>query len=168
MGKTKDRIIKKLGGYTRKEHQELWIEYMAEFKRKNAEIEKNSALASINSDLRSELQDARATLAGLQILKAKIKTIRTKTTIPRMLRSEKELKRETTEKTAKAVTKLLNEVYAAGEFVVVDMNDNGNKIEITATLSVLEGGVIDEKTQLPQDAGRTGDSRESGEAPQND
>ena len=167
MGKTKDRIIKKLGGYTRKEHKELWLEYMTEFKRKNAEIEKNSALASINSDLRSELQDARATLAGLQILKAKIKTIRTTATIPRMLRSEKEIKREITDKTAKVVTKLLNEVYAAGEFVVVDVNDKGNKFEITATLSVLEGGVINE-TQLSKDSGGTGGTQESNEDQEND
>ena len=167
MSKFKDRIIKKLGGYTQSEHRELWEEYITELQARNHSDNKNTELAIINGRLTAQLQDALATIAGLQILKTKIETFRAEATVPKMLRSEKELKREISDKTAKAVTKLLNEVYAAGEFVVVDVNDKGNKFEITATLSVLEGGVINE-TQLSKDSGGTGGTQESNEDQEND
>lgn len=168
MSKFKDRMIKKFGGYTQSEHRELWEEYITELKAKDDANNRNSELCGVIGNLTAQLRDARATLAGLQILKTKIETFRAEATFPKMLRSEKELKREIENKKQKVLINLFNDLISQGRSIVVDVNDKGNKYEITATMSVLEGGVINEETQLSQDAGGTGDSRESGETPQND
>ena len=164
----KNWIIKKLGGWTEEQYRMLTDQYRTEAILCDDFSKKNNVLSVDNELLSKELQDCRDTLAGLEILKTKIETFRAETTVPKMLRSEKELKREIDAKTQKVLMSLYNDLVSQGRFIVVDMKDKGNKFEVSATVSVLEGGVINEETQLSQDTGGTGDSRESGETPQND
>ena len=168
MSEFKDRVIKKLGGHTHEDYMEMYGGYKRIVELLDMERNKNEGLSRGADVLKTMLQDARGTIAGLEILKTKIETFRAEATVPKMLRSEKELKREIENKKQKALLGLYNDLLSQERFIIVNVNDKGNKYEITATVSVLEGGVINEETQLSQNAGGTGDSREGGQTPQND
>ena len=164
----KDWIINKLGGHSHEDYMEMHSGYKRVVELLDKERKKNEGLSRGADVLKEALHDARATLAGLEILKGKIETFRAEAAVPKMMLSEKELKREIENKKQKAVMSLYSDILSQGRFIVVDVKDKGNKYEITATVSVLEGGVINEGTQLSENAGGAGDSQEGGEAPQND
>ncbi len=166
--RAKDKIIKKLGGWTDREFTKLYEDLRITSDQLDDEQGKNVNLSGVIESLRSQLKDARDTLSGLQILKAKIETFRAEGTIPRIGRNEKQLKQRVEEKKNQLLLSLFNDILAQGRFVVIGVNEKPNKVELSATVSILEGGVINEETKLSQNAGGTGNSRKGGEAPQND
>ena len=172
----KDWIIKKLGGYTAVAYDELQgyheetKEDLSTLTREyNQLYEAHGKLSRLHVRLAEEYKECRDILAGLQILKTKIETFRAEAAAPKMMRSEKELKREIENKKQKAVMSLYNDILSQGRFIVVDVKDKGNKYEVTATVSVLEGGVINaQDTQLSEDAGTAGGTQKSDESSQDD
>ena len=165
----KNWIIKKLGGWTEEQYRMLTDQYRTMAILCDNFSKENHVLANTNEALSKELQDCHDTLAGLEILKTKIETFRAEAAVPKMMRSEKELKREVENKTQKALMSLYNDLLSQGRFIIVDVKDKGNKYEITATVSVLEGGVINvEDAQLPENAGAAGGTQEGDESSKDD
>lgn len=166
--RAKDKIIKKLGGWTDREFTNLYENLRITSDQLDDEQGKNVNLSGVIESLRSQLKDARDTLAGLQILKAKIETFRAEGTIPRCGRNEKQLKQRVEEKKNQLLLSLFNDILAQGRFVVIGVNEKPNKVELSAAVSILEGGVINAETKLPDDPGREGDAQEGNEDPQDD
>ena len=172
----KDWFIKKLGGYTAASYKELQG-YHSEAKEDLHTLSKEYAtlsrahrkLQELHIKLVEEYKDCRDILAGLEILKKKIETFRAEGAIPRIGRSEKQLKQRIEEKKNQLLLSLFNDVLAQGRFIVVDVNETPNKVELSATVSVLEGGVINvEDAQLPENAGAAGGTQEGDESQKDD
>ena len=154
----KDWIIKKLGGATGDEYQKTFDKLVS------AETRADN-LAYVNKCMRFELVSARDTIAGFEILKTKIETFRAEGSVPRAGRSVKQLQQRVDEKKVQVVSSLVNDLLDQKRFIVIDVDEKSNKVEVKATISVLEGGVINgEEAQLSKDQRGTGESRESGEA----
>lgn len=181
--KIKDWIIKKLGGWTDGEYIVIrnyltdkirisnnLADDLAQNKMALEELSKShSALSSLHVRLAEEYEDCRDTLAGLEILKTKIETFQAKGAFPYSGRSGKQLQYRIAEKKTAVVNKLISDILQQNRFFVIEVNEESNKVEVSATISVLEGGVISGKeAQLPQVGAGAGDSRKSGETPQDD
>ena len=179
----KNWLIKKLGGWTDAEHAVMSNDLKSESKKSNAlayELDQtkqalahvsksHSALSSFHARLAEEYEECRDTLVGLEILKTKIETFQAKGAFPYSGRSGKQLQYRIAEKKTAVVNKLISDILQQNRFFVIEVNEESNKVEVSATISVLEGGVISGKeAQLPQDGAGAGDSRKSGETPQND
>ena len=144
----KNWIIKKLGGWTEKQYRMLAEQYRTQAIMCDNASTKNHVLARTNEDLVKKLQDCRDTLAGLEILKTKIDTFRATAKVLKLDRTEKQIRKEIEVKKAQATTSLISDLFMRDRFVVINVQDKGNHYEVTATVSVLEGGVINEETQL--------------------
>ena len=164
--KIKEWIIRKLGGYTAEEFGGMVRDYLSKIESIN---DKLSYANSNYSLLCKQYLDQQETLEGLEILKTKIETFQAKGAFPYSGRSGKQLQYRIAEKKTAVVNKLVSDILQQNRFFVIEVNEESNKVEVSATISVLEGGVISGKeAQLPQDGAGAGDSRKSGETPQND
>ena len=164
--KIKKWIIRKLGGYTAEEFGGMVRDYLSKIESIN---DKLSYANSNYSLLCKQYLEQQETLEGLEILKTKIETFQAKGAFPYSGRSGKQLQYRITEKKTAVVNKLVSDILQQNRFFVIEVNEESNKVEVSATISVLEGGVISGKeAQLPQDGAGAGDSRKSGETPQND
>ena len=164
--KIKEWIIRKLGGYTAVEFGSMVRDYLIK-------IESiNDKLSNANSDyslLVRQYLDQKETLEGLKILNTKIETFQANGAFPYSGRSGKQLQYRIAEKKTAVVNKLISDILQQNRFFVIEVNEESNVVEVSATISVLEGGVISGKeAQLPQDGAGAGDPRESGETPQDD
>lgn len=164
--KIKEWIIRKLGGYTAEEFGGMVRDYLSKIE---SIIDKLSYANSNYSLLCKQYLEQQETLEGLKILEAKIETFQAKGAFPYVGRSGIQLQRRIAEKKTAVVNKLVSDILQQNRFFVIEINEESNKIDVTATISVLEGGVIGGKeAQLPQDGEGAGDPRESGETPQDD
>lgn len=162
----KNWIICKLGGYTPEEFGGMVRDYLIKIESIN---DKLSYANSNYSLLCNQYLEQQETLEGLNILKTKIETFQAKGAFPHSGRSRNQLRHRIAEKKTAVVNKLVSDILQQERFFVIEVNEASNKVEVSATISVLEGGVIGGKeAQLPQDGEGAGDPRKSGETPQDD
>ena len=181
--KFKNWIIKHLGGWTDGEYgvmrddlktaikmRDVAADDLAKTNKALEQLSKShSALSSLHVRLAEEYKDCRDTLAGLEILKTKIETFRAEGAFPYGGRSGIQLQRRIAEKKTAVVNSLVNDILQQNRFIVIDVDEGANKIKVSATISVLEGGVISGKeTQLQENTGGAEGSRESSETPKDD
>lgn len=164
--KIKEWIIRKLGGYTAEEFGGMVRDYLSKIESIN---DKLSYANSNYSLLCKQYLEQQETLEGLEILKTKIETFQAKGAFPYSGRSGKQLQYRIAEKKTAVVNKLVSDILQQNRVFVIEVNEESNMVEVSATISVLEGGVIGGKeAQLSQDGAGAGGSRKSGETPQND
>lgn len=165
----KNWIIKHLGGWTDGEYKERQEDLKSAMNEYCQLYDAHSKLHSLHAKLAEEYKDCRDTLVGLEILKTKIETFQAKGAFPYSGRSGKQLQYRIAEKKTAVVNKLISDILQQNRFFVIEVNEESNVVEVSATISVLEGGVISGKeAQLPQDGEGAGGPRESGETPQDD
>lgn len=165
----KNWLIKKLGGWTEEERSYIKSLYTKELQARTVVENRFAHQVRVSNDLHDKLVDAKETLVGLEILKTKIETFQAKGAFPYSGRSGKQLQYRIAEKKTAVVNKLVSDILQQNRFFVIEVNEESNVVEVSATISVLEGGVISGKeAQLPQDGAGAGDSRKSGETPQDD
>lgn len=162
----KNWLIIKLGGYTPEEFGSMIRDYLRQINQRDNQLSYERDNYSI---LLKQCLNQQETLEGLEILKTKIETFQAKGAFPYSGRSGKQLQYRIAEKKTAVVNKLISDILQQNRFFVIEVNEESNVVEVSATISVLEGGVIGGKeAQLSQDGAGAGGSRKSGETPQND
>lgn len=171
----KDWIIKKLGGYTAAAYNELQG-YHEETKEDLHTLSKeykqlyeaHGKLNNLHIMLAEEYGECREILVGLETLKSKLETFHATTKVLKLDRTEKQIRKEIEAKKAQATTSLVSDLFMRDRFVIVNVEDKGKYIEVTATVTALEGGAIDAETQLSENAGGEGGTQEGVESPKDD